>query len=124
MQYVLNMYVLTEHLSFRVMVTATNVTQLPPELHLFRNYPTTGQTDAYEETDEDTLIWKAAKLTGAAPFYFQMEHHSLVDGGFVANNPTLDALAELSRCQRNLFEDDHDLVKVITFYVNTYNIYT
>lgn len=43
---------------------------------------------------EDQLIWQAARATGAAPSYFRAFEHFL-DGGLIANNPTLDAMTEI-----------------------------
>lgn len=40
------------------------------------------------------LIWKAARATGAAPSYFRAFDYFL-DGGLIANNPTLDAMTEI-----------------------------
>lgn len=37
---------------------------------------------------EKQLIWKAARATGAAPSYFRAFDYFL-DGGLIANNPTL-----------------------------------
>ena len=42
----------------------------------------------------DQLIWKAARCSGAAPTYFQ-PMGAFLDGGLIANNPTLDALTEV-----------------------------
>lgn len=39
-------------------------------------------------------MWKAARASGAAPTYFKTMGR-FVDGGLVANNPTLDVLAEI-----------------------------
>lgn len=43
---------------------------------------------------KEQLIWKAARATGAAPSYFRAFGHFL-DGGLIANNPTLDAMTEI-----------------------------
>lgn len=40
------------------------------------------------------LLWKAARATGAAPSYFRAFDYFL-DGGLIANNPTLDAMTEI-----------------------------
>lgn len=40
------------------------------------------------------MIWKAARATGAAPSYFRA-FGCFLDGGLIANNPTLDALTEV-----------------------------
>ena len=43
----------------------------------------------------DQLVWRAARSSGAAPTYFRSCGRFL-DGGIIANNPTLDALAEVN----------------------------
>lgn len=43
---------------------------------------------------DQQLVWKAARATGAAPSYFRASERFL-DGGLIANNPTLDALTEI-----------------------------
>lgn len=43
---------------------------------------------------EEQLLWKAARATGAAPSYFRAFGRFL-DGGLIANNPTLDAMTEI-----------------------------
>lgn len=40
------------------------------------------------------LIWQAARASGAAPSYFRAFGRFL-DGGLIANNPTLDAMTEI-----------------------------
>lgn len=42
----------------------------------------------------DQLVWRAARSTGAAPTYFRASGRFL-DGGLMANNPTLDILTEI-----------------------------
>ncbi|XP_035716088.1 85/88 kDa calcium-independent phospholipase A2 [Folsomia candida] len=76
------------------MVTATRVSCGIPDLHIFRSYSPNGGSNS-------DFIWSAAKLTGAAPYYFRMEHADLVDGGLLANNPSLDALSELSKIRKS-----------------------
>lgn len=43
---------------------------------------------------EKQLIWQAARATGAAPSYFR-PFGTFLDGGLIANNPTLDAMTEI-----------------------------
>ncbi|XP_044043157.1 85/88 kDa calcium-independent phospholipase A2 isoform X3 [Siniperca chuatsi] len=45
-------------------------------------------------TDEEQLVWRAARSSGAAPSYFRPMGRFL-DGGLLANNPTLDAMSEI-----------------------------
>jgi patatin-like phospholipase/acyl hydrolase len=42
----------------------------------------------------EQLIWLAARSSGAAPTYFN-QAKAFVDGGMIANNPTLDTLTEI-----------------------------
>ncbi|XP_038639419.1 85/88 kDa calcium-independent phospholipase A2 isoform X2 [Scyliorhinus canicula] len=95
----------------KVMVTGTLADRHPGELHLFRNYsPPESQYDPpYMRTAEfqaltqpkDQLVWRAARCSGAAPTYFRPMGRFL-DGGLLANNPTLDALTEIHEYNQNL----------------------
>ena len=49
----------------------------------------------------DTYVWKAARSSGAAPTYFRSMGRFL-DGGLMANNPTLDVLTEIHQHNMNL----------------------
>ena len=40
------------------------------------------------------LVWKVARSTSAAPYYFT-EFEGYIDGGMLANNPSVDALTEI-----------------------------
>lgn len=42
----------------------------------------------------EQLVWRAARSSGAAPTYFRPMGRFL-DGGLLANNPTLDAMSEI-----------------------------
>ena len=44
--------------------------------------------------DDFKLVWKAARSTGAAPTYFRSSGN-FIDGGVMANNPTLDAMTDV-----------------------------
>ena len=44
----------------------------------------------------DQLVWRAARGTGAAPSFFRAMGPFL-DGGLIANNPTLDALTDIHK---------------------------
>ena len=73
-------------------------------MHFFRNYtspmdllniredllPTMSPT---KKPDQQT-VWRAARSSGAAPTYFRQSGR-YIDGGLIANNPTLDILTEI-----------------------------
>lgn len=54
----------------------------------------------YHVTPEQ-LVWRAARSSGAAPTYFRPMGRFL-DGGLLANNPTLDAMAEIHQYNKAL----------------------
>ncbi|XP_065599026.1 85/88 kDa calcium-independent phospholipase A2 isoform X2 [Cyrtonyx montezumae] len=95
----------------KVIVTGTLCDRQPAELHLFRNYPVpeTKISTEYKTTatfkpltqPEDQLVWRAARCSGAAPTYFRPIGRFL-DGGLLANNPTLDAMAEIHEYNKTL----------------------
>ncbi|XP_030064134.1 85/88 kDa calcium-independent phospholipase A2 isoform X2 [Microcaecilia unicolor] len=95
----------------KVMVTGTLADRHPAELHLFRNYDLlgTGRESPYKKAasfrpltkPEEQLAWRAARSSGAAPTYFRPSGRFL-DGGLLANNPTLDALTEIHEYNKNL----------------------
>ncbi|XP_035721623.1 85/88 kDa calcium-independent phospholipase A2-like [Vespa mandarinia] len=86
----------------KLMITGVLADRKPVDLHLFRNYESPSELlDVPRNTDfKDTLspaeqlLWKAARATGAAPSYFRAFGRFL-DGGLIANNPTLDAITEI-----------------------------
>uniref|UniRef100_A0A8C0ZA76 phospholipase A2 n=1 Tax=Cyanistes caeruleus TaxID=156563 RepID=A0A8C0ZA76_CYACU len=97
----------------KVMVTGTLCDRQPAELHLFRNYPvpetkcsTEYKTSASFQPltqPEEQLVWRAARCSGAAPTYFRPIGRFL-DGGLLANNPTLDAMAEIHEYNKTLIK--------------------
>ncbi|XP_027571024.1 85/88 kDa calcium-independent phospholipase A2 isoform X2 [Pipra filicauda] len=97
----------------KVMVTGTLCDRQPAELHLFRNYPVpeTKTSTEYKTSasfkpltqPEDQLVWRAARCSGAAPTYFRPIGRFL-DGGLLANNPTLDAMAEIHEYNKTLIK--------------------
>ncbi|XP_043924421.1 85/88 kDa calcium-independent phospholipase A2 isoform X2 [Protopterus annectens] len=107
----------------KVMVTATLSDRHPAELHLFRNYdtPEIGREPPYTRTaefrpllkPEEQLVWRAARSSGAAPSYFRPMNRFL-DGGLLANNPTLDALTEIHAYNKSLKMKDrsHEVKKL------------
>uniref|UniRef100_A0A8C4QXY9 phospholipase A2 n=1 Tax=Eptatretus burgeri TaxID=7764 RepID=A0A8C4QXY9_EPTBU len=95
----------------RVILTGVLADRHPAELHLFRNYnpPNTGHEPHYcprtpfkpVTQPSDQLVWMAARSSGAAPTYFRQMGRFL-DGGLLANNPTLDALTEIHEVNQAL----------------------
>ncbi|XP_023225237.1 85/88 kDa calcium-independent phospholipase A2-like isoform X2 [Centruroides sculpturatus] len=87
----------------RVMVTGVLADRHPADLHIFRNYDppfvTCEQSSQFKAppTPDEQLVWRAARSTGAAPTYFRSSGR-FIDGGLIANNPTLDALTEIHQC--------------------------
>lgn len=51
----------------------------------------------------DQLVWEAARSSGAAPTYFRPIGRFL-DGGLLANNPTLDALTDINDYNKSLIQ--------------------
>lgn len=86
----------------KIMITGVLADRKPVDLHLFRNYQSPSALLQVSENamfkgtlpPEEQLLWKAARATGAAPSYFRAFGRFL-DGGLIANNPTLDAMAEI-----------------------------
>ncbi|XP_048506119.1 85/88 kDa calcium-independent phospholipase A2 [Athalia rosae] len=86
----------------KLMISGVLADRKPVDLHLFRNYdspstllevPPSGKFRETPKPDKQ-LMWRAARATGAAPSYFRAFGRFL-DGGLIANNPTLDALTEI-----------------------------
>lgn len=94
----------------RVMVTSVLADRHPGELHLFRNYdpPSLSREAPYKTTatfkpltiPQEQLVWRAARSSGAAPTYFRPMGRFL-DGGLLANNPTLDAMTEIHQYNKS-----------------------
>ncbi|XP_061495092.1 85/88 kDa calcium-independent phospholipase A2 isoform X2 [Rhineura floridana] len=98
----------------KLMLTATLCDRQPAKLHLFRNYSppegrgksrykTTGLFQALTKP-EDQLVWQAARSSGAAPTYFR-PFGRFLDGGLLANNPTLDAMTEINEYNKFLIQN-------------------
>ncbi|KAL3996857.1 enhancer of filamentation 1 [Sarotherodon galilaeus] len=78
---------------------------------IFRNYdpPSVSREAPYTTTatfkpltiPQEQLVWRAARSSGAAPTYFRPMGRFL-DGGLLANNPTLDAMTEVHQYNKAL----------------------
>lgn len=100
--------VMTDIKKPKVLVTGCLADRKPVELHLFRNYQAPldvlGITDPLTRTPGGTMeppappaqqkIWQVGRASGAAPTYFK-QFQQFLDGGLIANNPTMDALSEV-----------------------------
>ncbi|XP_076161637.1 85/88 kDa calcium-independent phospholipase A2-like [Ptiloglossa arizonensis] len=86
----------------KIMITGVLADKKPVDLHLFRNYDSPSALLRIFENSESSaalsptkqLVWHAARATGAAPSYFRA-FGKFLDGGLIANNPTLDAMTEI-----------------------------
>jgi calcium-independent phospholipase A2 len=93
----------------KIMVTSVLADRRPIDLHIFRNYespekicwdcfdvPCIPSKSEFKETQspQKQLLWKAARASGSAPCYFR-PFGRFLDGGLIANNPTLDAITEI-----------------------------
>ncbi|XP_027630321.1 85/88 kDa calcium-independent phospholipase A2 isoform X3 [Tupaia chinensis] len=101
----------------KVMLTGTLSDRQPAELHLFRNYeaPEPVREPRFSQNvnlkpltrPSDQLVWRAARSSGAAPTYFRPNGRFL-DGGLLANNPTLDAMTEIHEYNQDLIRKGQD----------------
>lgn len=57
----------------------------------------------------DQLVWRAARCSGAAPTYFRPIGRFL-DGGLLANNPTLDAMVEIHEYNKSLIKKVREIL--------------
>ncbi|CDW53780.1 Patatin and Ank 2 and Ank domain containing prote in [Trichuris trichiura] len=72
--------------SKKLVITSVLIKNHPLRLHIFRNYQL-----------PELLLWKVLRCTTAAPTYFSSVDNMYVDGGLMANNPSLDTLTEIHR---------------------------
>ena len=63
----------------------------PPILHIMRN---TGEPRNGEKGPDELKVWEAARASSAAPTYFP-PFGNFIDGGILANNPTVDCIGEV-----------------------------
>lgn len=76
----------------RVCVTTCLADRLPPELHLMYNG---GEGRNGQKSPSERKVWEACRASSAAPTYFSAFEKKFLDGGVMANNPTLDAMTEI-----------------------------
>ena len=76
----------------RVIIPTVLADRNPSELHLMCNY---GEAKDEQKPPKDWKVWEVSRATSAAPVYFPPFEDRFVDGGVMANNPTLDAMAEI-----------------------------
>ena len=82
----------------KFIMTTCLADQLPPVLHLMCNY---GDAQSDHMLPSNLPIWEAARASSAAPTYFPPFRKMFLDGGMMANNPTLDAMTEIfSRAEK------------------------
>ncbi|KAJ8030488.1 85/88 kDa calcium-independent phospholipase A2 [Holothuria leucospilota] len=90
----------------KIMITSTLCNRLTPALHFFRNYipPSTSSSriTCYSGDYENPPLpptlekkWRVLCCALAVPTYYP-PIDSFMDGGLIANNPTCDAMAEIS----------------------------
>ena len=89
---------MTDILFPRIIVNTTLACYSPPVLHPICNY---GDARNKQKPPSEWKVWEAAIATSAAPFYFLPFEGKYIDGAVVANNPTLDAMAEVYHQERN-----------------------
>lgn len=85
-----------------LIINAILIDRNPAKLHLFRSYESSEEILGLPDTlqgfktypnHKEQLAWRACRASGAAPTYFRASE-AFLDGGLIANNPTLDALTE------------------------------
>ena len=80
------MYIIKVYISRKNEIFANVLIVLAAELSEKRKSPT---------HQSEQLVWKAARASGAAPSFFRPETN-FVDGGILANNPSLALLTEIA----------------------------
>ena len=76
----------------RVIISTVLADRNPPALHLMCNY---GEAKNEQKSPSEWRAWEVSRATSAAPFYFPPFEEKFIDGGVMANNPTLDAMSEI-----------------------------
>jgi calcium-independent phospholipase A2 len=76
----------------RVIITTTLAECVPPILHLLTNY---GEARDGQKGPNERKVCQAMAMSASAPTHIEPFEGKFIDGGMIANNPTLDALADL-----------------------------
>ena len=102
--------VMTDTQKPRVIVPTVQADCKPSVLHLMCNY---GEARNGQKPPKEWKVWEACVATSAAPVYFPPFEKKFIDGGMMANNPTLDAMAEIIT-QAEKEESDAKLALVVS----------
>ncbi|XP_065334315.1 85/88 kDa calcium-independent phospholipase A2 isoform X2 [Cloeon dipterum] len=103
--------VMTDIKNPKIIITGLLADRKPPDMHIFRNYdsaldvlygsefypvPLPAQPKEFHAppSPKSQKLWEAGRATGAAPSYFRA-YGCFLDGGLIANNPTMDAMTEI-----------------------------
>ena len=84
------------HPNVSIMTTMCNVQ--PLKLHIMSNY---GEARDNDKGPSERLIWEAARASSAAVPLFHPFEGKFMDGGFVANNPTIDTIIDIMKYREN-----------------------
>lgn len=76
----------------RVIMTTVLGDRTPPVLHLMCNY---GDARDDQIPGQERKVWEVARASSAAPVYSTPFEGKFIDGGLMANNPTLVAMTEI-----------------------------
>ena len=84
--------VFTDVTTPKVAITTTLADRTPPEVHLMCNY---GEARQGQKGPSERKVWEAVRAATAGPTYVEAFENKLIDGGIMANNPTLIGMTEI-----------------------------